>query len=161
MRLILASAMLLTAGRLAAAVDARAANDHPIRLGGELLAGVAGVEPGGFAEFSFGRDRVWQVRPEAFLNRDRDLGVGVALLWNLEAAALPPDHSLWLGPRIAFHNADDWGAEASALLVYNIPIPRHEMHNVEVLAALGVIDDKEDDRLTLAASVGAAYAYRF
>jgi len=162
MRLIAALIPLAVAiPLLDAAVDPRALDTHPIRIGGQLMAGVAGVEPGGFAEFTFGRDQIWRVRPEVILNEDRDLGLGVALLWNLKAMALPTDHSLWIGPRLAFHNADDWGGEGSALLIYNIPITGHQRHNIEVLAALGIIDDKDDDELALAAAVGAGYAFRF
>jgi hypothetical protein len=156
---------LLLAGSLGAA-DV----DKDPRVGGQALIGTTGLEPGAFAEFTFGNDYIFVVRPELFLNDDADLGFGGSALWQIPWERLE-DHSLYIGPRVVDHNNDiedvddddGYGLELGALAIYNIPFGGGQ-HNLELLGAVGFVDEEDtdgDSDLTIGFSVGLGYAFQF
>ncbi len=74
--------------------------------------------------------------------------------------------SLFIGPRVAYHNSDHdkWGLDA--LGIYSFPLfpdkPFH--HHIEIIGTAGVIDHRDDsDNVSsrLSASIGIGYAYKF
>jgi len=141
-----------------------AAADGSIRVAPEVLVGTPGFEIGVAMEF---RSDSWEgitVRPELLLNNDGKIGGGAAILWSLtDTIDLPERQDLAVGPRLIYHNSDDDGFEVSAMGMWSITVGAAPTspHAIEVLAALGVLQDREHDDADIAASAGAAYAYRF
>lgn len=135
--------------------------EHPDwpRFGPQVLVGTSGFEPGYMGEFDWGGFRL---RPEIFLQDWDRPGIGVAGLWRLPVP-LKDGHDLHVGARLAYHNGrhnDDPRGEVSAMGIYNLPIPvgGPSQHNIEIIAAIGVVDE---DGAEPAVSAGAGYVYRF
>ena len=141
------------------------------RLVGELLVGTADLEPGVAAEWTFGEELPIRVRPEALINR-RDLpGLALSVTFPIAAGSLPGDQELHLGPRLVFHNEryrggkydDDlrYGLGFEVFGIYDFPIVPSQpgRHGIQALAALGVVDHRDD--LDPSLTVGAAYAFSF
>lgn len=154
-----------------AVVPLSAADPAIPRLVGELLVGTADLEPGIAAEWTFGDEMPIRVRPEVLINR-RDLpGLAASVTFPIAAGSLPNDQELHLGPRLVFHNEryhggkydDDlrYGLGVEVFGIYDFPIVPSQpgRHGIQALAALGVVDHRDD--LDLSLTVGAAYAYRF
>jgi hypothetical protein len=168
MRSIAIFACLALGSALTAADD-----EWGVRLCGQLMVGTSDFEPGGAVEIPLGQDRPLLLRPELFVNSDATIGGGVSVLWRLPLDFIPDDHAVWAGPRGVLHNQDEndsnnngdaSGWEIDFMALYNIPIPNHDRHNVEIIGAVGFLQEKhpvEDDDLVFGASIGAAYAYRF
>lgn len=131
-----------------------------IRVGPQVLLGTSGFEPGAFAEFTWDQFRL---RPEVFIHDRNRPAAGVSALWQLPITLLA-GHTLHLGPRVAYHNGDDGDdprGEISAMAIYNLPIPPKpgdSRHNLELIAAAGVVDE---DGAEAAFSAGAGYVFRF
>lgn len=132
-----------------------------VRVGPQVLVGTSGFEPGVFAEFTWDEFRL---RPELFVWDLERPGAGISALWQLPVDLLA-GHTLHLGPRVAYHNGKhedhDPRGEVSAMAIYNLPIPPKDgdsRHNVEIIAATGVVDE---DGAEFAFSAGAGYIYRF
>jgi len=154
--------LLATAAPFASAVVV----DHDVwpRLLAQIEVGTAGFEPGVAAEWTINRSaHAWRIRPEIFLSDDEEFGTGVSVSFAIPWSAIPDHHELFIGPRIAWHGGDDYGFEASAQATYTLPIVRGtpNRHFIQGIAALGVIDDRDDDEIDLAATVGIAYGYQF
>lgn len=141
-----------------------AAVDGSVCVAPEVLVGTPGFEIGVAMEF---RSNSWDgidLRPELLLNNDGKFGGGAAVLWSLaNSIDLPERQALAVGPRLIYHNSDDDGFEVSAMGIWSITVGEAvtSPHTIEVLAALGVLQDREHNDADIAASVGAAYAYRF
>jgi hypothetical protein len=131
------------------------------RLCGQILVGTAGFEPGVAAEWTFPTDHPIRLRPEAFISRDGRPGIGGAVLWQIPIRVLPKGQELFIGPRCAYHNADDIHGELDGMAIYSFPIiPRYPgHHHFQVIAALGLLD--KDSDVQIGASVGAAYVWTF
>jgi hypothetical protein len=144
----------------AVTVTTTAMEAKDIRVGPQVLLGTSGFEPGAFAEFTWDKFRL---RPELFIQDFARPGAGISALWQLPIDLLP-GHTLHLGPRVAYHNGehnDDPRGEVSAMAIYNLPIPPKpgdSRHNLEIIAATGVVDE---DGAEFAFSAGAGYCYRF
>lgn len=135
------------------------------RVVGQVTIGRAGWEPGVAGEFpvSLGGFPLL-ARPEVFINDDVKIGGGAAALWSLRIEQLPRGHMFLLGPRVVYHNADDWGWEGSAMALYSFPLRNASTHHhLELIATLGFMEDKREDDsdLTLGGSGGVAYAWQF
>lgn len=157
-RTLLALSTVVVACRLSAAEGVGEHPDWP-RFGPQVLIGTAGFEPGYMGEFDFGNFRL---RPEVFLQDWNRPGIGVAGLWQVPVP-LKDGHDLHIGARAAFHNGrhnNDPRGELSAIGIYNLPIPMTapSRHNLELIAAVGVLDG---DGAEPAVSAGAGYVYRF
>ncbi len=157
-RTLLALSAVLVACRLGAAEGVGEHPDWP-RFGPQVLIGTAGFEPGYMGEFDFGNFRL---RPEVFLQDWDRPGIGVSGLWHVPVL-LKEGHDLHIGARVAFHNgrySKDPRGELSAIGIYNLPIPMTapSRHNLELIAAVGVLDG---DGAEPAVSAGAGYVYRF
>ena len=158
-RTLLALSTFLAAGHLGAADGVGEHPDWP-RFGPQVLIGTSGFEPGYMGEFDFGPS--FRLRPEIFLHDWDRPGIGVAGLWRLPVA-LKDGHDLHIGARLAYHNGrhnDDPRGELSAIGIYNLPLPLSapSVHNLELIAAVGVVDE---DGAEPAVSAGAGYVYRF
>ncbi len=156
---------------LAVAIPAVAqAEDGALRIVPQIMVGTSGFEPGLAVEFRLRSPDALILRPEVFVNDD-GVGGGAAVLWSLAKPFHLGDRSDFaIGPRLVHHNADDHGLEASALAIWNITLGNDlaRRHSIEILGALGVVDaidkdnnNNDDHSIEFAASVGAAYAYRF
>lgn len=130
------------------------------RLVGQLLVGTSGVEPGFAAEWTLDSHPALRLRPELFMHDFEDPGFGFSVLWQMPWQ-LPHDQEIFLGPRFAYHNDDDKKGELDAMMIYDLPIQPEQSHHhhIELIGALGLLDDGGD--LTVGLSLGAAYAYRF
>lgn len=163
MRLPITCLGLLCAAQAATAAVAEGPDNT--RVAGQALLGRAGWEPGVAAEIPVSPgDFPMLVRPEVFFNEDVRIGAGASALWSLRIDALPQRHMFLLGPRVAYHNADDWGWEGSAMAMYSLPLlGDSEHHHLEVIGTLGFMEDKRDDDsdLTLGGAGGVAYAWQF
>jgi hypothetical protein len=157
---------VIICGLAASAVDVHPGRQDIPRLIGEVTFGTAGFEPGVAAEWTFNAEPRLMVRPEVLISQDGRPGVGVSLDWGLNFIGLPAGQDLTVGPRVIYHNADDWGWGADLLAIYSVDIvpstPGH--HYVEVLGTLGAIEDRRDSdnrNTRVAASIGLAYGYQF
>lgn len=138
--------------------------DHLPRFGVQVLAGTSGIEPGVFAEWRLSEAQI-QLRPEVFVNEDGKVGAGGAIAWSPEFIDLPERHALALGPRVLFHNSDDSGWEVDLLAIWSfdlIPSQRGR-HFLEIIGAVGVLEDREgpDDETEVGASAGIGYGFQF
>lgn len=162
----------LTAAALPGA-DAPAARSWP-RLIGQALVGTAGFEPGVAAEWTFPGAHPLRLRPELFLNDRPRPGIAGSVSWGVLGDVLPAGHELFIGPRLAYHNnrhdhdgrRDDdhdlhYGFEFGAVGFYVFPIVPSQpgRHWIEIIAAPGIVDSKDD--WDPAITVGAAYGYAF
>lgn len=134
------------------------------RLVGEVMVGSSGFEPGVAAEWRVG-DPMCVLRPEVFINSDARPGFGASVSWGLSFLNLPERQSLTFGPRIVYHNSDDSGWEADAMAIWHfdlIPTQRGR-HYLEVIGAIGALQDRKDDRndTIIGATVGVGYGYQF
>jgi hypothetical protein len=159
MRTTIIPLIVLLAGAGAAA---GADGINPPQLVGEVLVGTSGVEPGVAAEFRLPIEHPLILRPELFLQDGDRPGIAFAVLWPIPFI-LPAGHEFVIGPRVAYHNGDQYDAphgELDAMAIYSFPIipsqPGH--HHIEIITALGILDDNGP---TLGVSVGAGYAYSF
>ncbi len=146
------------------ALHAQAIDELSPRLSAQLLVGTAGFEPGLAAEWRWRQSEgALSARPEIFVNDDGRIGGGASLGWRVDWSGMNTRHDLTIGPRIVFHNSDDDGWEASAMAIYAIPITsiQPERHFIQVIGAVGVLEDTDDDDTDIAATMGAAYALRF
>lgn len=148
---------------LAVAAAGAWAADSDIRLVPQLAVGTAGFEPGLALEWRGSNHPGLVVRPELLLSEDGDLGGGLAVLCDLTPKlGLRAEQSVAVGPRIVYHNSDDTGWEASALGTWSYDLgggPDSWRHAVGVLAALGLSEDRRQDDIDLAATVGVFYAF--
>ncbi len=139
-------------------------NDGIPRLVGQVLFGTAGFEPGIAAEWRFGEPHLL-VRPEVFLNEDSRAGIGASLGWELNFLALSERHAITIGPRVVYHNSDDygWGADAMAIWHFDLIPSQRGRHFLEVIATGGVIEEEKDGDSDAEPgfSVGAAYGFQF
>jgi hypothetical protein len=157
----------------AAAADAPApapAHDWP-RVVGEVLVGTAGFEPGVAAEWTFDLGTLVRVRPEVILNLDDLPGLAVSATVPVASGSLPATQSLWIGPRLVFHNdrydggkrdgdlAYGFGAEAMALYTFAIIPEQPGRHSIELIGALGLVDHHDDTDISL--TIGAGYGFKF
>jgi len=68
---------------------------------------------------------------------------------------------------VVYHNSDDSGWEADALVIWNLDLNTSQRgrHFLEVIGAIGVLQDKENDdganKAVVGASIGAGYGYQF
>ncbi len=146
----------------AAVVD----HDYLPRLGGQVLFGTSGVEPGIFAEWRLG-DADLLLRPEVFLNEDERAGAGAMVGWEIDFFNLPERQQLAIGPRVAYHNSDEsgWEVDLMAIWSFNLVPNRDGRHYLEIIGAAGVLEEEEkntDDTSTeFGASIGIGYGYQF
>ena len=159
--------LTLAAGILSTGLVAAAERDaiYP-RLIGQLLVGTSGVEPGVAAEFSSTEpEHPWRLRPEIFISEDGRVGAGLSLSWRVVKDWITGNDELYVGPQAVFHISDDHGWEGSAQAIYSFPIvhsmPDH--HFLQVIGAVGVVDDRKhaDHHADFAGTIGVAYAYQF
>lgn len=134
------------------------------RLVGEVLVGTSGFEPGLAAEWRVG-DPLCVIRPEVFINEDERAGFGASVAWELSFLNLPDRHAITLGPRVVYHNSDDSGWEADAMAIWHfdlIPSQRGR-HYLEVIGAVGALQDDSDNQhdTVIGASAGVAYGFQF
>lgn len=62
-----------------------------------------------------------------------------------------------------FHNSDEDGWEIGALAIYSLrlPVSGSDRHRLEMIAGLGLLDERQRDSRSLGGSIGAGYSYRF
>lgn len=155
-----------------ASICSLSAMDRPLsdpaypRLVVQALVGTSGFEPGIVAEWRL-HDHEIMLRPEVFISEDGRPGAGGSINWNLSLLNLPDSQYLTVGPRVVYHNSDDSGWEADALVIWNLDLNTSQRgrHFLEVIGALGVLQDKENDdganKAVVGASIGAGYGYQF
>lgn len=136
----------------------------PPRLVGELMLGTSGFEPGIAAEWRTGVP--WHlIRPEVFINEDFRPGFAASAAWNMAFLHLPERFAITLGPRVVYHNSDRSGWEADAMAIWHLDLvpTQRGRHFLEVIGAIGALqDDRDDERETVVgASAGIAYAFQF
>lgn len=133
------------------------------RAGGQLTVSRAGAEPGAFAELSLGEDRNFLIRPELYFNEDGDLGWAGSILWQVPLRQLPRHHALYIGPRVADHNADDWGFGVDAMGMYDFPVGDSGKHYLQGIVLGGFINEEKGQEDSNEPNLGAglAYAYQF
>jgi len=156
---------LLLCGAMTTTLFAADEYIESVRISPQLMVGTAGVEIGAAVEIRLGMWNSVNLRPEVFINDDADVGGGASALWTItDSFDFPARHGFQVGPRVVYHNSDEEGWELSALGMWSIALDdsRTRRHEIEILAALGVLQDREGDtQMVLAASGGAAYSYRF
>ena len=156
---------LATIALCAAALAPLWAADDDLRIVPQVMVGTAGFEPGVALEWRAGEMERVVFRPEAFISEDGRLGGGGAILYDLSTDLnLPHGQALSVGPRFVGHNSDDTGWEADALVSYVVSlsgVAKPWRHAIGALGALGVRDNREDDRHDLGASAGIFYSFRF
>lgn len=139
------------------------------RLVAQALVGTAGFEPGVAAEWRFGGPHTMLVRPEVFISRDQhgdhdhNVGLGGSVAWELPFN-LPERHVITLGPRVVYHNSDQygWGADAMAIWHFDLVPSQRGRHFLEVIGTVGAIEEKYgDDDIEPAVSIGAGYGFQF
>lgn len=141
-----------------------AAAEGSVGIVPQIMVGTAGMEIGLAVEVRSPRWQELNLRPELFLNNDERVGGGLSVLWAFSDWFNFPDrHDFAIGPRVVHHNTEDEGLDASALGIWSIALGDvvDRRHAIEVLAAVGVLQDREEDDADPSLSVGAAYAYRF
>jgi hypothetical protein len=140
--------------------------DHLPRIGAQVLAGTSGIEPGVFAEWRL-HDAGLQVRPEVFVNEDGKVGGGGAVAWELGFFNLPERNALALGPRVVFHNSDESGWELDLMAIWSFDLvpSQRGRHFLEVIGAVGVLEEEEengsDEESVVGASIGIGYGFQF
>lgn len=153
-----AIALVLTAGTASAA-------DDDLRIIPQVIAGTAGVEPGLAFEWRYHNRPSLIIRPEVFVSDDGRIGAGGAVLYDISSGlGLPESQAVAVGPRVVYHNADQYGWEADAMANWSYDLsggPHAWQHAVGVLGAVGLAHDKEHDDNDLGASAGIFYSYRF
>ena len=139
-------------------------NEGIPRIVAQVMAGTAGFEPGAAAEWRFGEPHLL-VRPEVFFNEDHHLGFGASVGWELDFFNLPERHVITIGPRVVYHNSDDygWGADALAIWHFDLVPSQKGRHFLEVIGAIGAIEEEKagDNDVELGASVGVGYGFQF
>ncbi len=136
------------------------------RLVVQALVGTSGFEPGIAAEWRL-RDQDIVLRPEGFISEDGRVGGGASVNWNLRFFDLPDNQRLTVGPRVVYHNSDDSGWEADALAIWHLDLvpSQRGRHFLEVIGALGVLQNKEEgpdyNDAEFGASIGVGYGYQF
>jgi hypothetical protein len=160
--LALVSSLVIGSASALSAVDEH--HDGIPRLVAQAMVGTAGFEPGVAAEWRFKGPHLL-VRPEAFISEDHDLGVGASIGWELTFFNLPERHTITLGPRVVYHNSDDygWGADAMAIWHFDLVPSQRGRHFLEVIGTVGAIEDERrgDNDIDPAISVGAGYGFQF
>jgi len=136
------------------------------RVAAQLLFGTAGFEPGLAVEMALGRlDHAIIGRPEVFVNEDGKIGGGLTVGWDIGDRLILDGDDLMVGPRVVYHNGDDHGWELSAAAIYSLPMfNARAPHHVQVIAAGGIMEDKEgddDSEMRFGVTFGASYAYQF
>ncbi len=139
--------------------------ENDVRLVPQLLVGTAGVEPGIALEIRPPANPLFIVRPELLISEDGRLGAGGAILFDLTPSTdLPGRQAVAVGPRVVYHNADDVGWEADAMVTWSYALShdtRPWRHAVGALAALGLARDTDHHDTDIGATVGAFYAFGF
>ena len=139
-------------------------NDGIPRLVAQALVGTAGFEPGVAVEWRFGPSHLL-VRPEVFISEDHDLGLGGSIGWECSFLNLPERHAITVGPRIVYHNSDDygWGADAMAIWHFDLVPSQRGRHFLEVIGTVGAIEEEKrgDNDVEPGFSVGAGYGFQF
>ena len=138
-------------------------NDGIPRAVAQVLVGTAGFEPGVAAEWRFG-DAHLMVRPELFLGEDHNLGFGGSIGWELDFFNLPERHSITIGPRLVYHNSDDYGWGIDGMVIYSLDLipSQRGRHFLEVIGTAGAIEKEETDNdMQFGASVGLGYGFQF
>jgi hypothetical protein len=162
MHSILPALMFSCLGSAVSAADLLPSDPVAPRVVAQVIFGTAGFEPGVAAEWRVS-DRRLLIRPEASINEDGHLGFGASLGWNLAFLDLPERHTISIGPRVVYHNTDEykWGADAMAIWSFDfIDTPRHR-HYLEVIGTIGFIEDDEHDETDAGASAGIGYGFQF
>lgn len=140
--------------------------DHLPRLGVQVLAGTSGIEPGAYAEWRLSEAGL-QLRPEVFINEDGKVGAGGAIAWEPGFIDLPKRHALAFGPRVVYHNSDESGWEVNLLAIWSFDLvpSQHGRHYLEVIGAVGVLEEQEEDgddeESVVGASIGIGYGFQF
>ncbi len=139
--------------------------DYLPRIGPQILLGTSGIEPGLFAEWRLSEAEL-QVRPEILVNEDGKVGGGGAIMWEPGFIPMPERNALAVGPRVVFHDSDDSGWEVDVMAIWSLDLiptqPRR--HFLEVIGALGVLEDRRDNSETntrFGASIGVGYGFQF
>jgi hypothetical protein len=160
--LVLVSSLLIGSVSALSAADER--HDGIPRLVGEVLIGTAGFEPGIAAEWRFDAQYLL-VRPEVILNEDHRPGFGGSVAWDLKCFALPERQSLTVGPRVMYHNSDEygWGVDAMAIWHFDLVPSQRGRHFLEVIGTVGAIEEEKtgDNDIELGFSAGVAYGFQF
>ncbi len=141
------------------------AADDSLSIVPQLVAGTAGFEPGVALEWRSTNIGRFILRPEVFLSEDERIGGGGAILYDLSNDLhLSAMHALSVGPRFVAHNSDDTGWEVDAMATYAFAfgdMSEKWRHSAGVLAAVGVRDNRHDDKNDVGASGGVFYSFRF
>ncbi len=160
-RLALAVALTIGVAASAGALD----HGNDVRIVPQLMVGTSGFEPGLALEWRGPANPDVILRPELLISEDGRLGGGAALLLALNSKLeLPARQALAIGPRVVYHNADDSGWEADVMATWSYELSddvRPWRHAVGVLAALGVVRDRDDHEFDLGASAGVFYSFGF
>ncbi len=134
------------------------------RLVGQVLVGTSGFEPGIAAEWRVS-DPLCVLRPEVFINEDARPGFGASVTWDLAFLNLPERQSITFGPRVVYHNSDDSGWEADAMAIWHFDLVTNHRgrHFLEVIGAVGALQDEKDgeEDTVIGASAGIAYGFQF
>ena len=145
----------------AAAQDADSSDGQgQIGIAPGIMVGSSGFEPG--LAFEIQAETV-TIRPELILSEDERIGAGVALLWDLTTRAnLDPGQRIETGPRLLHHDADDHGWEIDGMLVWSLAIgqKRSWRHAVEMIGAVGLVDERHDAGAAIGFNLGLAYVFR-
>lgn len=159
--IVLASLLSGTTGALSA-VDEK--NDGVPRVVANLLFGTAGFEPGLAAEWRFTPQHLL-VRPEVVLNEDHRPGFGASVGWELDFLGLPERQHLTIGPRVFYHNSEDYGWGVDGLVIWHFDLvpSQRGRHFLEVIGALGAIEAEKsgDNDTELGVTVGVGYGFQF
>lgn len=140
--------------------------DHLPRVGAQVLAGTSGIEPGAFAEWRFSEPGLL-LRPEVFINEDGHIGFGGAVAWEPGFIDLPERHALALGPRLVYHNSDESGWEIDLMAIWSFDLipSRHGRHYLEIIGAVGALEEEDEDggdeETVVGASIGIGYGFQF
>lgn len=160
----LALVPLLLIGATGAVSAVEEHNDGIPRAVAQALVGTAGFEPGIAAEWRFG-DPHLLVRPELFLNEDNRLGFAASIGWELEFLNLPERQALTIGPRLVYHNSDEYGWGIDALVIWHFDLvpSQRGRHFLEAIGAVGAIEEEKggDDDVEPGFSVGIGYGFQF
>lgn len=156
---------ILACGAALALTTPASAMESDFRIIPQITAGTAGVEPGVALEWR-GLERTSVIiRPEVFVSEDGDIGAGAAILYDVsQNLDLPKRQAIAIGPRVVYHNSDQYSWEADAMATWSFDLVNNDrawQHAVGVLGAIGIIHDKDDDDNDLGASAGIFYSYGF
>ncbi len=167
LRLVAGCSLFAAAMAPLAAMDNLGADSSYPRVGGEVLFGTSGFEPGIDAAWRFHTmSSTMIIRPELTLSEDSRPGVAISVSWNLDMLNLPKNQTLSVGPRIAWHNSDDHGLEGGLMGLYSFDFmndrPGH--HFFEVIGVAGLVEDKSNDNdkaTRFGGTIGVGYSYQF